>query len=108
MAGFGRVNEEGGRAGRGEACCDLLADMAGLADAGDNHVPVSRQDQFDGREQRVAKRGFKLFQRVPLNAYDAAGEGKVRTCAHGSEAPGPVQDGERRFAGAGRLRQVPG
>ena len=42
VAGLGGVDEEGGRAGRGEGGGDLAADMAALADAADDHAAARR------------------------------------------------------------------
>ena len=41
VKGFGRMEEVGARAGRGERGGDLLADQAGLAHAGDDHAALA-------------------------------------------------------------------
>ena len=71
MAGLGRVNEEGGRAGRGEGGGDLPADMAALADTADDDPalrdpacrirPGGLVEEVDGlgegRGERAVERG---------------------------------------------------
>ena len=61
MAGFAGMHEEGRRAGGGEGGGDLAADMAGLADAGDDDAALPIADEIDrrreGAAQPVAQRG---------------------------------------------------
>ena len=55
MAGLGRMQEEGRRAGAGQRGGDLAADMAGLAQAGDHHAAACAQGTA-GRRARSARR----------------------------------------------------
>ena len=48
MARLGGVDEERRLAGRGEGRGDLAPDMAGLAQAGDDHPPRRGGDRLDG------------------------------------------------------------
>ena len=48
VAGLGRMDEEGRRAGRGERGGDLAADMAALAHAGDDDPAGGGADDLDG------------------------------------------------------------
>ncbi len=47
MARLGSVDEKGGLAGRGEGRGDLARDMAGFAQAGDDHPPAGGGDRLD-------------------------------------------------------------
>ena len=55
VARLARVDEEGGRAGRGEGGGDLAADVAGLAHAGDDHAAARLADQVDRRDEGGAE-----------------------------------------------------
>ena len=57
MAGFGGVNEERGRAGRGEGRGDLAADMAGLAEAGDDQPSLGAENEAGGLGEGLAEIG---------------------------------------------------
>ena len=68
MARLRRMDEEGGRAGRGQRRRDLAADMAGLAHAGDDDPAARAADQLDrgdeGRAEAVAQRRRKRADAV--------------------------------------------
>ena len=54
MIGLDGMDEEGGRAGGGERGCDLHADMARLADAGDDDAPDAVADTANRIAEGVA------------------------------------------------------
>jgi hypothetical protein len=89
VARLGRMDEEGGLAGRGEGRRDLARDMPGLADAGDDDPAGRGRDGLDGFRERGPEPAFargadRLFERV--------------------QAPPLVQDGAKgREDGAGLL-----
>ena len=49
------MDEERGRAGRGEGRGDLAADMAGLAHAGDDHAAARAVDEIDRGDEGAAE-----------------------------------------------------
>ena len=57
VAGFGGVDEEGRRAGRGQRRGDLARDMAGLAQPGDDDAALGLADQRRRRRRRPAPSG---------------------------------------------------
>jgi len=59
MAGFGGVDEEGGRAGGGKGRGDLAADMARLAEPGDDQPPLGIPDQVGGGDKGCAQIGLQ-------------------------------------------------
>src|SRR5581483_8116967 len=71
VARFARMDEEGGRAGRGQRGCDLAADMARFAHAGDDGAAACRTDALD----RGDERGPKLAAQGGGQGGDAAGFG---------------------------------
>ena len=73
VAGLGGVDELRGRAGAGQRRCDLFGDMAGLADAGDNHAPACRNQQVDCLTKTIIKAVGQLLKRLGFGADDAAG-----------------------------------
>ena len=92
MAGFGSMNEERRRASGSEGRCHLLADVAGLAETGDDEASLGVTHEFDSRIERAAE---VRLQRVHQRG-DAAGfrvEGAERGC-----------DRRRCVAGRGRGR----
>ena len=67
MTGFGRVHEKRGRAGRSQRCCDLVADMAGLAHAGDDDPALCAHNQATRVDERVTE---AALQRVNGSGFD--------------------------------------
>ncbi len=59
MARFGRMNEERRRAGGGEGRGDLAADMAGLAQAGNDQPSLGVPDQLGGGSEGCAEIGLQ-------------------------------------------------
>ena len=55
MAGFARVNEERGRAGRRERRGNLAADVTGFAHTGHDEAPLCAPDHLDGGDQGPAQ-----------------------------------------------------
>ena len=77
MAGLARMHEEGGRAGRGEGGGKLLADVAALADAGDDHAALGggqrRHGHAEGLLQVQIERGPQRLQALALEVERAHG-----------------------------------
>ena len=59
MAGFGGVNEERRRAGGGKGRGDLAADMARLAEPGDDQPSLGVPDQIGGGGERRPQIGLQ-------------------------------------------------
>ncbi len=59
MAGLGGVDEEGRRAGGGKGRGDLAADMAGLAESGDDQPALGVPDQLGGSGKGHAEIGLQ-------------------------------------------------
>jgi len=75
VEGVGGVEEEGRRPGRGQCGRDLLADEAGLADPGDDHlVPGAQQQLHRLGEIRIEPRG-QLAQLPGLRPDDLLPQG---------------------------------
>ena len=73
VACLGRVDELRGRARACQRRGDLFGDMAGFADAGDNHPPTGRDQQVDRLTKTVVQTVGQLFKRLGFGADDAAG-----------------------------------
>ena len=98
VARFARMDEEGGRAGRGQRRGDLAADMAGLAHAGDDHPAARAPDQIDRRDEGGARgrRATASTQRGDARRLP------LRVCAPPKRQVAAVRAG--RPLGAQRLR----
>ena len=59
MARFGGMNEEGGRAGGGKGRRDLAADMARLAEPGDDQPSLGVPDEIGGGGEGRAEVGLQ-------------------------------------------------
>ena len=57
MAGFGGMDEIGGRAGGGQSGGDLAGDMARFAHAADDDPALCRQHHIDGADEFAVQRG---------------------------------------------------
>ena len=64
MIGFGRMDKERRRAGRGERCCNLRADMPALADTGDNHPALASRQRLDCRRKRLGQAIVERFDQA--------------------------------------------
>ena len=81
MARLGRVDEEGGRAGRGEGRRDLARDMPRLADAGHDDAAARGRDDLDRLGECGAKAAFASFPERLLERVEAlalGGDGAER------------------------------
>ena len=63
-------DEKGGRAGRGQGRGNLLADMAGLADAGDHYLARTSKDGLAGRDEGIIE---PRAQPLCLGQFDTQG-----------------------------------
>src|SRR5262249_18093037 len=71
---FGRVEEVGRRARRGERRGDLAADEPRLAHAGHDHAPATRAQHRDRMLETHVELGDKAEDRVGFDAQDALGQ----------------------------------
>src|SRR5213080_2207199 len=71
VAALAGVQEEGGRAGRGERGGDLPAHDAGLADAADDHPPAAGEQQLDGAREAPVEAVAQRRQGAPLDVEHA-------------------------------------
>ena len=77
-----RVDEEAGRAGRGERGCYLGTDVAALAHAGHNQLSPTVQDGVDGLVEVLVDVGNQFEQCLGFVAE--AFDGNFSVLAHGS------------------------
>jgi hypothetical protein len=115
--GFGGVQDVGGRAGAGESGGDLLADVEGLADAGDDDLAAAGErgpERFDrGVEGAVEPRAGPP-QRGDLDVENGLGLFQMGSRAHGrnlAETAGqgkPSGGGERRGKFGGKRKNGAG
>ncbi len=61
MRGFARMNEKRRRARRGKGRGDLLADVAALADAGDDDAALDGHQAAHGFIERSGKRSVEIL-----------------------------------------------
>src|SRR5690606_17296407 len=74
MAGFRRMDEGGRRAGRGEGCRELGADMPALADPGNDKPAGKSGNEVDGAPEGLAKAvPQRLFEGCEALPFDADG-----------------------------------
>src|SRR5206468_870342 len=71
VAALAGVQEEGGRAGRGERGGDLPAHDAGLADARDDHPPAAGEQELDGAREAPVEAVGERAQGPPLDVEHA-------------------------------------
>src|SRR5439155_18535103 len=79
-----RVEEGGGGARRDERARDLLGDLAGLADAAEDHAPGAREDPRDGVVELGPEAPRERRQRLRLTAGDLGADLAV-SLRHGGE-----------------------
>ena len=79
VAGLGRMQEKGGRAGGGQGGGDLTRHVAALADAGDHHTAGRLRDQAGGGLERpsqpIRQRGGQGAQALDLRVHRPGGGG---------------------------------
>ena len=73
---LGRVHEERRRAGAGQRRGDLLADMAGFADAGNHRFATAVEQQFAGANEVVVQARQQAMRFDQLDLQRFAGEGE--------------------------------
>src|SRR5438034_453603 len=71
VAALAGVQEEGGRAGRGERGGDLPAHDAGLADARDDHPPAAGEQELEGAREAPVEAVGERAQGPPLDVEHA-------------------------------------
>src|SRR5439155_364177 len=86
VAALAGVQEEGGRAGRGERGGDLPAHDAGLADAADDHPPAAGEQQLDGAPEAPVEAVAQRRQGAPLDVEYAPRAREPRFGGHRTRA----------------------
>ena len=74
---LGRMDEQGGGAGRGQGRRDLARDVAGLAHAGDHDPPGHRGQQRHRMRKPVVEAGRQRAQRGGLGLEDRGADGEI-------------------------------
>src|SRR5204863_8300582 len=92
VARFGRMNEQGRRAGRGEGRCDLARDVAALADPGNDQPSARRGADVESLAERAVEGLRQLLKSLDLGANDAASDRNITRQAH--PLPDPAQIGK--------------
>ena len=73
MDRLGGMHEEGGRAGGGQRGRDLARDVAGLADAADDHAPAAGEQQGHDLREAVVQPGRQILQGLAFDLQRPAG-----------------------------------
>ena len=83
MAGFARMNKEGGCAGAGECGGQLAPDMTGFAHAGDHNAAAAGEQGVTGNAEGGGQALEQGVDGVAFHADGAAGRGYVVKIGHG-------------------------
>ena len=103
---FGRMQEDGGRAGAAQRGHDLARDVARFADAGDHHLARMRQYQLHGANQLASRRAGGAAQRAASISM-AVRAAASHSCLGSTEDIGSLyhRTATERLAGQNHRRQ---
>ena len=108
---FGRMEEVGRRAGRGERGGDLAPDEARLAHAGDDDPPGAARSSCTARSNRSSSLGISAEDRLRLDAQDPLGQThgrRAHALAHARPVAARIASSCSSSAGRSSIRSMLG